>query len=406
MSVDTAGSPLHAAVARLVLGRDGEAYVLGRPDLGLYVVVPEPGAVLVAALQNGATLDEATARASEVAGEEVDGVDFVTGLGEAGLFETGTGPGSGTGRPIRWVEAVSPRTARLLFGPAAWIGYGLAAAFVVAVLVLRPDLRPTFEDVWFLPDPAAALLVFVPVGAALTALHEMWHWLAGRALGIAAVFRVSRRGVFLVFETDLTQIVTTPRRRRYVAYVAGACVDGVALAAALAARLAYREGVLGLPPVLDRVLGVVVLALVTSISWQVTAVCLRNDGYAVLANALRCHNLYRATWLTTKDRLFHLSDAEAEELAAIGDHDRRVARWFGVTYLASLLGMVWLALSFAVPSLIGLAMWTWRSLTSVAVTTLSFWESAALLLLLAAQAFGPALLARRERRARSERRLL
>jgi hypothetical protein len=406
MSVETAGSPLHAAVARLVLGRDGEEYVLGRPDLGLYVAVPEPGAVLVAALQNGATLAEATARASEAAGEEVDGVDFITGLGEAGLFETATAPGSGTGRPVRWIEAVSPRTARRLFGLAAWIGYGLSAAFVVAVLVLRPDLQPTFEDVWFLPDPAAALLVFVPIGAALTALHEMWHWLAGRAIGVAAVFRVSRRGVFLVFETDLTQIVTTPRRQRYAAYVAGACIDGVALAAALATRLAYREGLLDLPPVLDRVLGVVVLALVTSISWQVTAVCLRNDGYAMIANALGCHNLYRATWLTTKDRLFRLRDAEAEELAAIGDHDRRVARWFGVTYLASLLGMAWLALSFAVPSVIGLAMWTWRSLTSAAVTTLSFWESAALLLLLAAQAFGPALLARRERFARRGGRLL
>src|SRR5262249_31795148 len=159
---------------------------------GLYVVVPEPGAVLVAALQSGAELPEATARASEVAGEEVDGVDFVTGLGAAGLFETGapSGDPAGTGRPGRGVETGSPRVARRLFGRVAWTGYGLAAVFVIAVFIVRPDLRPTFEDVWFLPDPAAALLFFVPIGALLTALHEMWHWLAGRALGVAAVFRV------------------------------------------------------------------------------------------------------------------------------------------------------------------------------------------------------------------------
>src|SRR5262245_34091804 len=118
MSVDTTGSPLHAAVARLVVGRDGEEYVVGRPDLGLYVVVPEPGAVLIAALQNGAELPEAVTRASEVAGEEVDGVDFVTELGAAGLFDTvaPSGNPAGTGRPIRWIEAVSPRAARRLFG--------------------------------------------------------------------------------------------------------------------------------------------------------------------------------------------------------------------------------------------------------------------------------------------------
>jgi hypothetical protein len=408
MPVDTTGSPLHTAVARLVVGRDGGDYVVGRPDLGLYVVVPEPGAVLITALQAGADLSVATARASEVAGEEVDGVDFITGLGAAGLFETvaTSGNPAGTGRPVRWIEAVNPRVARLLFGRIAWLGYGLAAAVVIAVFVLRPELRPTFEDVWFLPDPAAALLFFVPIGAFLTALHEMWHWLAGRALGVAAVFRVSRRGVFLVFETDLTQIVTTPRRQRYAAYVAGVCIDCVGLALVLTTRLAYRQELIDLPPALDRVLGVVVLAQVTSICWQVTAVCLRNDGYAVLANALGCHNLYRATWLTTKDRLFGLRDAETEELAQISDHDRRVARWFGITYLASVLGMVWLALSFAVPSLIGLAMWTWRSLTSAAVSSAPFWESAALLALLAAQAFGPALLARRERLARRGGRLL
>jgi hypothetical protein len=403
---------IQEAVAAVVVGRDGTDFVLGRPDLGLYLAVPEAGAVLISALQQGAGLTAATERASAVAGAEVDGADFLTGLGDAGLFAdppagtAGDGPAPAAGRPIRWIEAVSPRAAGRLFGRIAWSVYLLAALFVVGVFVGRPDYRPTFEDVWFLPDPAASLLCFAPLGMALTGLHETWHWLAGRAVGVPAVFRVSRRGVFLVFETDLTPIVTVPRRKRYAAYLAGMAIDVTVLALVLAARIGYHSGLFGLPPLADRVLAVVALAQVTAITWQITAICLRNDGYAVLANALGCHNLYRATWLTTKNRLASLPDNEIAELAEISPRDRRVAAWFGVTYLASLLGVVWLATTFAVPSLIGLAVWTGRGLASAAVTSLSFWESAALLAVLAAQVAGPALLARRERRARTKGRLL
>ena len=42
------------------------------------------------------------------------------------------------------------------------------------------------------------------------------------------------------------------------------------------------------------------LSQVVAVVWQWAAVFLRSDGYAVLANALRCHNLYRATWCSAR----------------------------------------------------------------------------------------------------------
>src|SRR5262249_40425444 len=157
-------------------------------------------------------------------------------------------------RGIRWLEGVSPRTARRFFGRVAWIGYGAAALFSIAVMVLRPDLRPDFEDLWYLTDPVLALVLFILASLILGAVHELWHWLAGRALGIPAVFRLSRRGVMLVFETDLSQVVTIHRRKRYGAYLAGMAFDCVVLATALGIRLAYSAEVLPVPGVLDRFL--------------------------------------------------------------------------------------------------------------------------------------------------------
>jgi hypothetical protein len=404
---------LTTAVSRLVVARDGDEHVLGRPDLGLYVEVPAPGAVCVEALQAGASLADATARASDSAGQPVDGEDFVATLIAAGLLDpvdaTGSTGAVGSanpaapvrGREIRWIEGVTPRLARRLFGRAAWFGYAAAAVLVIALLAGEEHLRPTFEHFYFLGDPVLSILCYAPIAVLLGATHEAWHWLAGRAIGIPAAFRVSNRGVFLVFETDLTQIVATPRRRRYGAFFAGMAFDVSVLALALLARWFYQRDVLALPALVYRLLGAMVLAQLLAIVWQWAAVFLRSDVYAALANALRCNNLYRVTWLTVKDRLWPLTPAQQQELADASPRDRAVARWFGGVYMLGIGGMCWTVLTFGVPSMISVGGWLASNLATRTVTSVAFWESVVVAGFLAVNWGGPALLALRERRLRA-----
>jgi hypothetical protein len=399
---------LSAVLARVVVADDGDGYVLGRPDLGAYVTVPHPGAVLVKALQAGEPVAGAIARASEVAGAPVNGEEFLAGLAAAGLLAPPAGPdgavaGSGdgrAGREIRWIAGVSPAVARRLFGPVAWAAYALAACFTVAALVASPDLWPSYEHIWWLPDPVLSVLALFPISVTLAACHEAWHWLAGRAVGVPAVFRVSYRGIFLVFETDLTQIVTTPRRQRYGPFLAGMAFDAVTVAVALGLRLAHRNGLLVLPGWADRLLAAVILAQLLGIIWQGIALVMRSDGYAILANALRCHDLYRASWLTGKQRLWRLTGAETAELASISDHDRKVASWFGLLFLAGVIGMGWMAVNYAVPFLISMLGWVGHGLTHPTLTSLAFWEAVAVTVVVVGQYAAVPLLAWRERRLR------
>lgn len=405
MTTPTESAP--ATVALLTVAFDGEAYVLGRPDLGVFVAVPEPGAVFVQALKEGATVAEASARAGAVAGTAVDGADFVEGLAAAGLFDPAPAPDvADGGRQIRWVAGLDPRTARRLFGRPTWWCAAVAGAFAAVVLAVRPDLRPSWADLWFLSDPVLSLLAFFPIVIALRAAHEAGHWVAGRALGVPAAFRVSYRGAYVVFETDLTQIVTVPRRRRYGALLAGIAIDVIVLAVVLGLRLMHRTGWLSLPEVVDGLLGAVVLAQVFAIVWQWAAVPLRSDGYAVLANALRCHNLYRVTWLTVRQRLGRLGAAEHAELAAASDHDRRTARWFAVVYVAGIAGMCWLLGAYLLPYLVSMARWTGRHLITGAIDSVRFWEAVGVLVYLLLQYGLPPMLALRERRLRRAGRLL
>ncbi|MPZ25917.1 MAG: hypothetical protein GEV12_05575 [Micromonosporaceae bacterium] len=111
-------------------------------------------------------------------------------------------------------------------------------------------------------------------------------------------------------------------------------VDVAVVAVAVALRLAYQLGWLGLPGWLDRLLAMLVLVYVIRLVLQWALLFQRSDGYAVLANALRCHDLSRATWLTTKLRLWRLTDTEAAELAAIHATGEPPAGSDGATWLA------------------------------------------------------------------------
>ncbi len=397
-----------AAVRLLMVAQEGDEFTLGRHDLGVYVAVPEPGAVFVRALQAGSSIAAATDRASTAAGTAVDGADFLDGLAAAGLLDDvrddGASETSGsTGAPrgtIRWIEGVSPRVARVFFGWPAWLLYAGAAAASVAMLATEPALRPSYDHIWWLTDPLLAVLLYVPIGFALAALHEIWHWLAGRAVGIPAAFRVSRRGIYLVFETDLSQLLTIGRRARYGPFLAGMAFDVTVLALVLALRYAHIVGVTTMPAALDRLLRVVILYLIFSVVWQWAGVFLRSDGYAVLANALKCHNLYRATVLTTKWRLWRLTDDERVELDAIGPRDRAVARWFGLVYLAGIVVMWWMAVTFAVPFAIAMGAWVLANLSAISPASVAFWESLVVLIYLVFGLIAPVVIALRERRLR------
>lgn len=389
---------LRSALKLLSVAEDGDEYIIGRSDVGIYVAVPRPGVVLVEALRDGMSMAEAGRLASDAAGEEVDVADFLTGLHEVGLLSDVPNPDV-VGARLNWVERIPQRLVKPFFGRVAWVFYALVTLGVIALLIIRPDIMPIFDDVWFLTDPIWSVLAIMAISVVITFGHESWHWLAGRALGIPARFRVSRRGIFLVFETDLSQLVTLPRKARYSPMLAGFAFDFVILGIALAMRLAFREEVLHYPPALDRFFGAVVFRQLIVLVWQVCGIAFRTDAYAIVANLLGCHNLYRATSLTAKYRLRRLDAAEAQELASMGPRDRAAANWFWLVHLGGIALMFTVLVTYLAPFAFGMIVWVGPNLTDLAFDTLAFWQSLGLTLVLLGQFAALPLIGRRERRA-------
>jgi hypothetical protein len=327
---------------------------------------------------SGSTVAQAAAVAAQHSGQDVDVVEFATVLLESGLVKAINGvpvePAPGLAPASSWLEGVRPQTAGPFFSGPAWVGYGLLLAACAAVFLAEPGYWPSYEDIFFYPNPALCLVAVAVTGMVLSGCHEASHWMAGRAAGVAARFRVSRRLYFLVFETDLSQLWSLPRARRFSPFLAGMAFDTVMLAVSLGLRVAAGRGLVSVPPLLLRFLGAVVFLEVIALAWQFL-IFLRTDLYAVFVTAAGCRNLYRINALYLKSRLRILRPAEATELDNAHPRDLQVARWFALLYLVGIAGAAWFFVNFFLPATVMLAGWLFLSLTATPVGTADFWQA-------------------------------
>lgn len=370
------GPDTRVGLPELSVVRDGDDYVVGDPATAVFITVPEVAVWVLDGLRGGQTVGEVTATVSARAGTEVDVADFVDTLVQCELVAALDGVPLREGTAgLSWWSALRPELVRPLFSWPAWIGYGAAFLFVVAVFVLRPQYRPSFEDSMFYPDPALSLGAVLAFGVLLAGGHELYHWLAARALGVAGRFSVGRRAFILVFETDLSQLWGLPRRRRFGPLLAGLAFDIVVTAGCLAGRIA------GSPPLLDRMLAAIVLVQVVALLYQCMAF-MRIDLYFVLLTALGCRDLNRVTRLYLRSRLFTLTPEQAAALAAAHPRDRRVAPWFGLAYLSGVALLAYLFVNIWLPSTAMMGGWVALSLIQETPLHVAFWEAFALSLVL------------------------
>jgi len=385
----------------LTIVPDGDEFIVGDPALGVFLGLPEIGVTAIENLRAGRTVGETAAILTEVAGEDVDLAEFVAGLVEAGLVRSVNGAGAlpaaaqTAGR--RWIAGVRPERVRWLFGRVAWLCYAACAAWSLGVLVLLPQYRPSFESTLFYPDPAVSIGVIVVVAIVVGSVHEAWHWLAARAEGLSARFAVSRRAFLPVLETDLTQLWSLPRRRRYGPLLAGLAFDFAVLAGCLLLRIA--AGPLALPPVLDRFLAVVVLIEVIQTGFQ-CLLFLRTDMYLVVSTALGCQDLLRVTRLFLRGRLTVLSPAQQADLAGAHPRDLRAAPWFALINIAGFGVLAWLLINQWLHATAVMGGWVVFGLAHASVRQAGFWEGLVIAVLLLSQVAWPLAVYLKERRTR------
>lgn len=355
--------PLHP----LVFLEDGDEVTIGRPDVDSYGIFPGEGAELVRRLAAGDTPREAAEWFERTYGESVDIEDIVEGLDELELIRK-SGEFVAEVAPVRFAKLGA-----VLFSPTAWALYAVLSGWALFAMVFNSDLRPTYHNIFF-SDYYMVIQVGLFVAAIpLLLLHESFHALAGRRLGVRSRLRVGRRLYFIVLETSLDGLVAVPRRKRYLPIVAGLLADVIGIAACtVAADLTrHADGTLSGP---GRFLLAVAFAALLRVIWQFFFY-LRTDIYVLVSTVLGCVDLHGAAQQIFRNRVRRLFGRAETDESALHPVDRRVARWYSwlvvVGYTASLTTFV-LA---GAPVLYRFAVGVFSRLTGDAVPTAQLLDS-------------------------------
>lgn len=369
-------------------------FIVGDRAQGTFVQLPHIGVTVIERLRTGASIAEVAATfradaahtaAGGMSGEniadasaDVDVLDFAHALLELGFIKAIDGvatPSTGTGEPQRrWITGPRPEMVRWLFSRPAWCLYSLLFAGCIAIQIASPSYRPHSSDFLFLSDPLASIAILTLISLATVGGHECFHWLAGCAQGVSARFAISRRLYFLVFETDLTQLWSLPRRHRYGPFLAGMAFDSMVLSATITGRLLITSGTVTLPATASRLLAAVAILITTNLVWQF-CVFLRNDLYLVLSTLLGCVNLWRIAVLMIKRTLWCLTSDEKADLNAADDRSRWHARWYSWLCVAGFIGAGWYAAYIVAPMIWRVMRSLTNDLASLPVTSPRFWEA-------------------------------
>ncbi|MFE9452197.1 hypothetical protein [Streptomyces sp. NPDC006739] len=381
------------ALRPLVYLEEGDEVTIGSPDVDSYAVFPADGAELVRMLADGASPRQAADHHEKAHGESVDMPDLLRVLADLGFVQDQ----DGTGVAAEPAAVRGQRLGRLLFSKPAWLCYALVTSLSLLEMARHPDLAPHRGALFFTSSYTAISLVLFLGQIPFLALHEGFHALAGRRLGLRSGFSVGRRLIYVVFETTLPGLVAVPRRQRCLPILAGMVADVLATAVlTLAAAVLRAPG--GALPLAGRVCVALAFAIVLRLLWQFFFY-LRTDLYVLLTTALGCADLHGASATVLRNAVRRRTGRPALDLSGYGAADRRVARWYAwllpVGYALTLLSFA----AVVVPSAYRLLSGLFGRLRAGAPMT-GILDSATLLALLLAQLLVVAVLALRDRRAR------
>lgn len=373
---------------------EGDEVVVGRLDTGSYAVFPSDGAELLQQLIRGMTLDAAADWYESTFGEEADLEDFLSTLLELGFvseeeqtLQPATGPTA-----VRW-RALG----NAAFSLPAWALYAAVVGAWTWAAIDRPDLAPRPGQIFFAHSLLAVQLVITLGQVPLLLLHEGFHILAGRRLGLPTRLSVSNRLTYIVAETQINGLLSVPRSKRYLPFFAGMVCDGVVFAAlGLVADLTRNPG--GSFSLTGRLCLGLAFTVAVRMLWQFQ-LYLRTDLYYVAATAWNCYDLHDAGMALLKNRLWrrlNRPDRLVDE-ERWTTRDRRVGTFYGPFIVLGYAAFAAITVFVSVPVTADYVRIAARALDSGSVDA-AFWDAVLSLCMNVAQIVALVVLSRRKRR--------
>lgn len=302
---------------------EGDEVTVGRADIDSYGLFPPDGAALLKYLEAGHTPNEGARWYSEQYNEQVDIVEFLEVLEEFDMIAA-TDAVIAERAEVRW-----QRLGRAMFSPVAFAAYFALFAVTVFEIIRNHSLAPSYQHLFFTKTSLVVLMLGIVAGQIpWILLHESFHALAGRRLGLNSTLSIGRRLYFVVFVTKLDGLIAVPRRKRYLPMLAGILMDLLLFCAlTLAAEpLHDRQGAARF---IGKLLLCMAMGIILRFVWQFYFY-LQTDLYFIAITVLGCNDLQNVSKQLLRNR-FNTMLGRTDKLvdpATWTPRDASVARWY------------------------------------------------------------------------------
>lgn len=302
---------------------EGENVLVGRPGTASYAVLPLDGASLLEKMVSGASPADAAAWYETTYGDPVDIGHFVNSISGLGfLREYGA---DAAAEPERvGLQVLS----RAIFSRPAFAVYALVVGAWLVTIVRNPSLAPRPSHVFFTHYLVLVQLLLMFGQLPLLFLHEGFHVLGGRRLGLPSHVGLGRRLWVIVVETRMPDLLAVPRGKRYLPFLAGMLLDVLVVSSLGLVAYALR-GESGTEHVIAAIALAMAFPVCIRFAYQFL-LFLQTDIYFVIATALGCYDLHAAARAVLTNGWWRLvrRPERAQDEGRWTPRDRLVARWY------------------------------------------------------------------------------
>jgi putative peptide zinc metalloprotease protein len=275
--------------------KENDFYVVWKENSSNFIEIPESSFLTLELLQQGKTPDEVTKILKNKYQEEYDVKDFLQELIKLGFVRSIDGiPFSIKKEKTKTFSFIKKEHISWIYSKPLLILYFSVIGLAATILILNPVYFPSYSDLFFTDSYLVVLTVSFAVSLGLVFIHEVSHLLAGKAAGVDGYFSIGLRLYIPVAETNLTQLWSLPRKKRFIPFLAGMITDAV-ICSLLIFLIWFSDSNLIILSDFVPFAKMIILVLYYSLFWQFL-LFIRTDLYYVISNLFGCRNLYGDSW--------------------------------------------------------------------------------------------------------------
>ncbi|HDR7657317.1 PqqD family protein [Bacillus wiedmannii] len=314
--------------------------LIGRTDISDFIILPNIAIEIINLLDKDYSIQEVQEIIYKDTGEHIDIMDFAHDLIHEYKFVY-TVDGIIINDIVHKADHFSwipEKTGDILFNRFAYILYFSIFFSGLILAITHTEFFPKPYDFFIVNSHVMSLGIITFSIWILIFFHELAHLISARSLKIGSRIGLSHRLVFMVAETDMSNIVLIPPQKRFRAYLAGMAWDGALLGIGIWVQFINQLDIIPIHATIISLIKMLNISLLISLVFQFMFF-MKTDIYYVFVTIFKCNNLLENTNLYLRSFFKKQKNIENDnELENISPHERNVIKWYSVFYI---IGICW-----------------------------------------------------------------